>query len=102
MPPRIIKTHVSRSMQEIAQLVAKSGGFTAPLGLPHYRYDRTRQNIKSLVEFGILRPHKRHDIHHAFVPGEAMPEWLAAGCPSIMPWGRERRKASKQSASTTA
>lgn len=76
---RKILTHTQRTMQEIADQVHQNGSFTAPLGLPHYRYDGTRTNCHALEAAKIIKRIKKHDIHVYFVGGDNLQKWISEG-----------------------
>lgn len=92
---KTIVTHKSRTMDEIATLVAECGTFTAPLGLPHYRYDRTRQNVQRLCDGGLLKANGKNGIQRFFVRGNNMQRWLDEGKPRAMDFCNRRRKERK-------
>ncbi len=88
---RVILTHRSHTIDEIAAIVHKHGSFTAPLGLPHYRYDRTRANIRLLTKWGLIQKVAVNDIHHHFKAGAQMAAWAREGCPPVANWVKHGR-----------
>lgn len=78
---REIKTHTHRTLDEIVDVLAQSGSFTAPLGLPHWRYDGTRRNCHLLCEAGVMARKSKHDIHVHFVKGKNFERLIAEGKP---------------------
>jgi hypothetical protein len=92
---RKVLTHNERTMDEIANLVAERGGFTAPLGLPHYRYDRTRVNCRTLEEAKLIVRLKKSDIHVHFKAGANMQRWLDEGKPATKEFCRTILKDAK-------
>lgn len=96
---RIIVTHKTRTAHEIALLVLEKKNFTAPLGLPHYRYDRTRHNVHRLVEGGLLKSNGKDGIQRFFVSGNNMQRWVDEGKPNALDFCnriRKERKADKK------
>lgn len=83
---KMVVTHPVRTLDEIAAIVAKHGCFTAPLGLPHYRYDKTRGAVAFLQRHKLINFHKKVDIQRYFVKGSNLPQWVEAGCPPIRQW----------------
>ena len=80
---RQIKTHTQRTLDEIALQLANYGSFTAPLGLPHWRYDGTRRNCQVLVECGLAARNSKQDIHVHFGRGKNLTRWREEGKPPV-------------------
>ena len=78
---REIKTHTHRNLDEIMTVLEKTGSFTAPLGLPHWRYDGTRRNCHVLCEAGLMARKTKQDIHVHFSRGSNFERWLNEGKP---------------------
>lgn len=81
---KILVTHKSRTAKEIALLVAETNNFTAPLGLPHDRYDRTRKNIERLVQGGLLKLNRKSGVQNYYVRGKNMERWINEGKPNAL------------------
>lgn len=80
---RQIKTHTQRNMDEMALLLENYGSFTAPLGLPHWRYDGTRRNCHILTECGLAKRVSKQDIHVHFSKGSNFERWVEEGKPPV-------------------
>lgn len=78
-----ILTHTSRTALEIISVIEKSGSFTAPLGLPHYRYDNTRRNCQMLTDAGIIKNTGSHEFNRFFAKGDNFSRWVDAGRPKV-------------------
>lgn len=78
---RVIVSHKSRTMAEIVDLIAKTGGFTAPLGLPHYRYDNTRRNCYALEDAKVIKRMKKIDINVHYGAGENLTRFIEQKIP---------------------
>lgn len=81
---RRILTHNSKNAEEIVECIMRSNSFTAPLGLPHYRYDNTRRNCYKLEDAKIIKRVGTSDIHVHFGKGENTQRWIDAGKPPLI------------------
>lgn len=79
---KVIITHNSRTMNDIIYVVAKSGSFTAPLGLPHYRYDNTRRNCYALEDAKVIKRIKKVDINVHYSKGDNFQRFIDSDIPA--------------------
>jgi hypothetical protein len=71
---KIIVNHKSWNMDEIIDLLVKTGTFTCPT-LPHYRYDRVKQNCSKLRKLGFLKKSGKTDVSVNLVVTDLFREW---------------------------
>ncbi len=51
---RVIRTHTTRSADEIARMLASGGNYCCPM-LPHYRYKPTQDAVRTLKRLGLIK-----------------------------------------------
>ncbi len=96
---RFIKTHKSRSIQEIAEILCEHGSYSA-CTLPHYRYRPSREACGRLHSAGLVFKSGKTDISVNYKPTDLLKQWWAENkhVPRggrVMPdtWAKRKRQA---------
>jgi hypothetical protein len=75
---RIIKTHTSRNIFEIADILLSGGSFTCPT-LPHYRYQKTRNACSRLLKAKLVERCGKTDTGVNLKPTDLLRKWKESG-----------------------
>ena len=91
---KLIVGHISRSKDEIVEILMKAGTYTCPT-LPHYRYDRVKSACSELKKRGFLVKSGKTDVSINLVVTDRFKEWqkeYESGLTTKMPikWQKEK------------
>jgi len=91
---KFIKTHKSWNMEELIEIIKKSGTYTM-CALPHYRYDGVKRRCRSLSNAGMIERVKRDDINVYWKATDTFRHWTAefeSGATKLMPINSAKSK----------